>query len=821
MTIERHLLLWSSLFLFTCASFLLSSIDCQVSAQTCAFKCLAEPGDEYFRICNQSAVTCPGPDSGVDSIKIFAVRGATVSQRFTVVLTDPRLLADAQCGCQIILQSSGNTGQGTFQVDLDAGGVFNSSGQVQGAVTYTASTNPAVTMETGGFILNIRSSSCCPAFFTLNSFSLVLRPVGIPLEVCTPPPSGMVSWWPGDGNANDIQGSNHGVLHGVTFAPGEVGPAFSFDGIDDFVDFGNAVGNFGTSDFTIDFWIQTSSTRGVGEGVIGKRSRCNMPTFGGWDIRNGPGPLLVELDQEGDMINFNHLSAIRTVNDGVFHHVALVRQGPTASLYIDGILDSSNTTPGVTNLNTAASLIAGKSTCTGVDGTNFFTGLLDEIEIYDRALSAAEVQAIFRANCAGKCKPTVCCNAPNVMVANDRGQCGAVVNYATPTTTCNCGTIICSPPPGSFFPIGTITVNCQSSERPACSFTVTVADTEPPRPLCPAGIIAVATPGQCSVRVNFTASVQDNCPGATVIAFPPSGTVFPIGTTTVILLATDAAFNHAACTFTVIVRNPLPPTIACPPNILSVAPSNQCFVVVAYPLPLVSSNCPGTVGRPVCSPPPNSTFPVGVTRVTCQVSDTSNNVSSCSFTVTIKDVQPPSITCPPGILATIGLPRVGPGCPIPAATRINYPLPRVQDNCFGLRPLCAPPSGSFFSVGNTIVTCTVLDPSGNSAFCSFPVTVFSACMRDDINPGNSVLFNIQTGAYRFYCNGVLVAAGTGTLTVRGCMVTIRHSTAALSVVIAVDETAKRGTASLQMPPGTLKCSIADRDLSDNPCLYTP
>src|SRR5205085_1655519 len=56
-------------------------------------------------------------------------------------------------------------------------------------------------------------------------------------QVCTPPPAGMVSWWPGDGHARDIQGSNNGrLLGGTTFAPGVVGQAFSFDGMGAYVE---------------------------------------------------------------------------------------------------------------------------------------------------------------------------------------------------------------------------------------------------------------------------------------------------------------------------------------------------------------------------------------------------------------------------------------------------------------------------------------------------------------------------------------------------------------------------------------------------------
>ena len=78
----------------------------------------------------------------------------------------------------------------------------------------------------------------------------------------------MIGWWPGDGNANDIMGSNDGTpVNGATFAAGLIGQAFSLDGVDDSVSFGNTIGNLGTADFTVDLWLRTSS--GASQGVLG------------------------------------------------------------------------------------------------------------------------------------------------------------------------------------------------------------------------------------------------------------------------------------------------------------------------------------------------------------------------------------------------------------------------------------------------------------------------------------------------------------------------------------------------------------------------
>jgi hypothetical protein len=80
-------------------------------------------------------------------------------------------------------------------------------------------------------------------------------------QTCVQPPAGLVSWSPGDEDAQDIIGPNDGTLHGdATFAPGMVGQAFSFDGDSDYVAIPDAASfNALTSAITIDAWIRVSS----------------------------------------------------------------------------------------------------------------------------------------------------------------------------------------------------------------------------------------------------------------------------------------------------------------------------------------------------------------------------------------------------------------------------------------------------------------------------------------------------------------------------------------------------------------------------------
>ena len=161
---------------------------------------------------------------------------------------------------------------------------------------------------------------------------------------------------------------------------------------------------------------------------------------------------------------------------------------------------------------------------------------------------------------AGNPAPRITCPA-SITQTNDSGKCTGTVNFVTPFVTDNCPgvNILCSPPSGSNFAIGTTTVNCLATDgggaTATCSFTVTITDTQPISIICPPSLSIVAPPGQCSPIVNFPVpTVVDNCPGSQVTCVPPSGTSFPVGVTNVICTARDATGVQASCGFTVTVN---------------------------------------------------------------------------------------------------------------------------------------------------------------------------------------------------------------------------------------------------------------------------
>jgi hypothetical protein len=256
----------------------------------------------------------------------------------------------------------------------------------------------------------------------------------------------------------------------------------------------------------------------------------------------------------------------------------------------------------------------------------------------------------------------------------------------------------------------------------------------------------------------------------------------------------------------------MPPTINCPQNIIASAEAGKCSASVAFTVSAGGTPAPTVtckVGNTTITSP--HTFAVGMTTVNCTASNGTPPDATCSFTVTVRDTQPPTVNCPANITAVTDKTACQASC-----QAVSFPPPVASDNCPGVTVVCNPPSGSCFPVGATSVTCTATDQAGNTAACSFTVTVFDVCLQDDNNPGTVLLFNSLTGDYRFCCNGVTYS-GRGKATRQGCSYTLEHNTTDRRVLGKIDKAGFKGTANLQSPPGSLRCAISDRDTRNNSC----
>ena len=231
---------------------------------------------------------------------------------------------------------------------------------------------------------------------------------------CLLPPTGLVGWWPGDGNANDIQlGSDGTLMNGATFAPGLAGEAFSFDGVNAFVNIPDAPALHAvTTAFTIDAWINPQpSLQEFGGWILARRDPFVSEGFG-LQINND-GFLSTQMQANA---YFSIASAVPVIQfNGQWQHVAVTADTANGSvlLYLNGRAvpyQAGNGSPSSGTFANVSHLYIGQrqssDTSEGTLGGTHYKGLIDEVEFYNRALTAAEIQAIFVVGPRGKCKPT-------------------------------------------------------------------------------------------------------------------------------------------------------------------------------------------------------------------------------------------------------------------------------------------------------------------------------------------------------------------------------------------------------------------------------
>src|SRR6185369_15310918 len=296
------------------------------------------------------------------------------------------------------------------------------------------------------------------------------------------------------------------------------------------------------------------------------------------------------------------------------------------------------------------------------------------------------------------------------------GVCTSNVTFiVTATDNCAVTNISSVPASGFAFPRGTTTVTNtardSSGNSSQCTFTVTVNDTQLPVITCPANRTVNAAPGVCTSNVTFSVTATDNCAVTNISSEPASGFAFPRGTTSVTSTVRDSSGNSSTCAFTVTVLDNQPPAITCPANLTVNAAPGACVSNVTFNV-TATDNC--AVTNRVSVAVSGFAFPVGITIVTNSARDSSGNSSTCTFTVTVNDTQPPLITCPASITLT-----TAPGVCI---SNVIFNITGT-DNCAVTSLVSVPPSGFSFPLGTTTVTNRATDPSGNSSQCTFTVTV--------------------------------------------------------------------------------------------------
>jgi hypothetical protein len=262
----------------------------------------------------------------------------------------------------------------------------------------------------------------------------------------------------------------------------------------------------------------------------------------------------------------------------------------------------------------------------------------------------------------------------------------------------------------------------QTDPNHPCSFNAaemtlpnTADTTGPVFKNCPVSGTVINDVNKCGAIVNWPSLVVEDLCDVTLVQTGglPSGALFPVGTTTQTFVATDKAGNTSVCTFTVTVMDMQPPAAVCK-NVTAVLSASGTVTVTSAQVDGGSSDNCGTVQLSPASQTYDCTQ-VGANDYTLTLTDSSGNTSVCVATVTVRDVTPPTFTCPAPITVS--------GC--------NTPVPSVTGSVVG-NDACGiasvsqtPAAGLVFgqmSGSSTIITVTVTDVNGNSTTCSVPVT---------------------------------------------------------------------------------------------------
>ena len=230
-------------------------------------------------------------------------------------------------------------------------------------------------------------------------------------RTCTPPPANMLSWWPGDGNTQDITGHRDAVLRdNATFGAGYVQQAFVLDGNGDFIEVPDDPAlNFGTGDFTIDIWANFNTTDG--ELVVMEKwvQGFSKPSTG-WTLSKLDGNSLLLAMADGSGPEVAVVSDPLSIPTGTWIHFAAKRAAGVVTLFMNGTQIAQGTS--LLSLNSVSSLKFGhRGSITDTPGSEddrgfYLNGRVDEVEVFNRALSQSEIAAIVNAGSAGKCKPS-------------------------------------------------------------------------------------------------------------------------------------------------------------------------------------------------------------------------------------------------------------------------------------------------------------------------------------------------------------------------------------------------------------------------------
>jgi hypothetical protein len=265
-------------------------------------------------------------------------------------------------------------------------------GRISGSQTSTLSIAGVLGSDLGNYQLMVTND--------YGSTNSVVAKLTLPPE-CVNLWSGLRGWWRAEDNALDMVSTNSGVANGVGYTNGVVGMAFSWDEYSEGSVLLPTLNLNGNTAMTLESWIKPTLLDTKNAPILRQFSEGDYET-NDW---------LITFQQNGSLLTFglnagNSYEELKIpvipaqYQDGKWHHIAATYDGSVKRLYRDGVEIGSAPKTGRINSSATDRQLIGEGPDHIVD---HFYGLVDELAIFDRALSPAEIQSIYDAGSSGKC----------------------------------------------------------------------------------------------------------------------------------------------------------------------------------------------------------------------------------------------------------------------------------------------------------------------------------------------------------------------------------------------------------------------------------